>query len=175
MALRLAARRTGKRRLRRQPKSRVRAATPGERKYLQGVLAIYRSARPQFLLKVTRARSFQAGRDLEGFHLRLFMHQVDYKLGSRVDRTADRRLRDIRRSTERSRQKIEEGLVNRHMTPAEFVHEFDAETRVFQHAVAGALKPVQYSKLFDLRPGTVVTLADPRIVAKAFRSKMFER
>ena len=168
MALRLAARRTGKRRVRRPPKSRKRVAAPGERKYLEGVLAIYRQARGPFK-SARRARSFAAGRDLEAFHLELFMHQVDYKLRSRVDRTVERRLREIRQSTERSRQKIEEWLMNRHMTAAEFVREFDAETKVFQHAVAGALKPTQYSKLFDLRPGTIITLADPRIVRKAFK------
>ena len=141
---------------------------PAERKYLQGVLAIYRKARAPFA-NATRARSFAAGRDLEAFHLELFMHQVDYKLGSRVDRTAERRLRNIRQSTERSRLKIEEWLTNHHMTAAEFAREFDAETAVFQHAVAGALKPTQYSKLFDLRPGTIVTLADPRILRRAVK------
>jgi hypothetical protein len=99
----------------------------------------------------------------------LFVHQVGFKLGSHVDRRVDRRLRSIRQSTERSRQRIEEWFANRHMTAAEFVREFDAETTVFQHAVTGALKPAQCSKLFDLPPGTIVTLADPRIVKKAFR------
>ena len=168
MAMKMASRRAGKGRRKRQPTRANRAVLPGERKYLQGVLAIYRKTRAPFA-SATRARSFAAGRDLEAFHLELFMHQVDYKLGSRIDRTAERRLRNIRQSTERSRQKIEEWLTNRHMTPVEFVREFDAETAVFQHAVAGALKPAQYSKLFDLPPGTIVTLADPRIVKKAFR------
>lgn len=96
------------------------------------------------------------------------MHQVDFKLGSRVDRTLDRRLRQIRLSTERSRLKIEEWFAKREMKAAEFVKEFDNETRVFQHAVAGAMKPADYERLFNLPPGTVVTLADPRIVKKAF-------
>jgi len=168
MALKMSARRAGKGRQKRQLKRGKRVAAPGERKYLKGVLAIYRKARAPFA-NATRARSFAAGRDLEAFHLELFMHQVDYKLGSRVDRRAEQRLLSIRQSTERSRQKIEEWLMNRHMTPAEFAREFDKETAVFQHAVAGALRPVQYSKLFDLRPGTIVTLADPRILKKAFK------
>jgi hypothetical protein len=148
-------------------RGRKPGTSPAERKYLQGVLAIYRKAREP-LKSARRARSFAVGRDLEGFHLELFMHQVDFKLRSRVDRTVDRRLRNIRRSTERSRQRIEEWLRNRQMTIAEFVREFDAETTVFQHSVAGALKPAQYARLFDLSPGTTVTLADPRIVRKAF-------
>jgi hypothetical protein len=159
---------TGRQAAKRQRKGRPRGATPRERRYLQGVLAIYRKARAPFA-SARRARSFAARPDLEAFHLQLFMHQVDFKLGSDVDRTVDWRLRNIRRSTERSRQKIEEWLANRHMTAAEFVREFDAETTVFQHAVAGALKPAQYSRLFDLPPGTTVTLADPRIVKKAFK------
>jgi hypothetical protein len=165
--------RGGKRRLRQQPKTRVRIATPAERKYLNGVLAIYRQARPS-MKSATKARTFAAGRDLEAFHLELFMHQVDYKLKSRVDRKADRRLREIRQSTERSRQKIEQWLMNRHMTPTEFVHEFDAETKVFQHALAGALKKTQYEKLLELSPDAVVTLADPRIIRKAFK-RTFKR
>lgn len=145
-----------------------RAAAPaGERRYLRGVLAIYRKARAPFA-SATRARAFAAGRDLEAFHLELFMHQVDFKLGSRVDRTLDRRLRHIRRSTERSRLKIEEWFMKREINAAEFVDEFDNETRVFQHAVAGAMKPAHYKRLFDLTPGTVVTLSDPRIVKKVF-------
>jgi hypothetical protein len=65
--------------------------------------------------------------------------------------------------------------MNHHMSPTEFVHEFDAETKVFQHALAGALKPSQYWKLFDLKPDTVVTLADPRIIRRAFKKRAFKR
>src|SRR5262245_23050572 len=166
--------RSGKRRLRRRAKTRVRIATPAERRYLKGVLDIYRQARPS-MKSATRARTFAAGRDLEAFHLELFMHQVDYKLDSRVDRKADRRLREIRQSTERSRQRIEQWLMNRHMTATEFVHEFDAETKVFQHALAGALKKTQYEKLLELSPDTVVTLADPRIIKRSFTKKAFKR
>lgn len=152
----------------RRPTARPRAATPAERKYLRGVLAIYGRARAPFA-SAARARSFAAGRQLEAFHLELFMHQVDYRLGSRVDRTMERRLRAIRQSTERSRQKIEEWLVNRHLSGREFARELDAEAVVFQHAVAGALKPADYTKLLGLSPGVTVTLADPRIVRKAFK------
>ena len=96
------------------------------------------------------------------------MNQVDFKLGSRVDRTLDRQFRQIRQSTERSRLKIEEWFAEHEMNAAEFAREFDNETRVFQHAIAGAMKPADYERLFNLTPGTIVTLADPRIVKKAF-------
>ena len=154
--------------LRRSSKGRRPGANAAERKYLRGVLAIYRKARAPFA-NAKRARAFAAGRDLEEFHLELFMHQVDFKLGSRADRTVERRLRNIRRSTERSRGRIEEWFRNREMSAVEFAREFDAEAAVFQHSVAGALRRTQYRRLFDLSPGTIVTLADPRIVGKAFR------
>jgi hypothetical protein len=153
---------------RRGRRSRSAAAPAGERQYLKGVLAIYRKARAPFA-SASKSRQFAAGRDLEDFHLELFMHQVDFKLGSNVDRALDRRLRSIRQSTERSRLKLEEWFQNRHMTPAEFVDEFNKETRVFQHAAAGAMKKAQYRRLFALPPGTTITLADPRIVKRAFR------
>jgi hypothetical protein len=91
-------------------RGRKPGTSPAERKYLQGVLAIYRKAREP-LKSARRARSFAAGRDLEGFHLELFMHQVDFKLRSQVDRTVDRRLRNIRRSTERSIPAEDRGVV----------------------------------------------------------------
>jgi hypothetical protein len=154
--------------LRRSRKGRRLGANAAEREYLRGVLAIYRNARAPFA-NAKRARVFAAGRDLEGFHLELFMHQVNFKLGARVDRTIERRLRNIRRSAERSRGRIEEWFRNREMSGVEFAREFDAETAVFQHSVAGALRATQYRRLFDLPPGTTISLADPRIVGKAFR------
>jgi hypothetical protein len=143
---------------------------PGERRYLRGVLALYRKAgRPSARAgRASKASLAEAGRELEAFHVELFMHQVDFKLASQVSRDLDRRLKAIRRSTERSRQKIEEWFASEQLSAAEFVREFDAETTVFQHAAAGAMTQAQYRKLFDLKPGDVVTLADPRIVRKAF-------
>jgi hypothetical protein len=157
-----------RRRGRRARRVRSSAAPTGEPQYLRGVLALYRKARAPFASAATSKR-FAAGRDLEEFHLALFMHQVDFKLGSKVDRTLDRRLRSIRRSAERSRLKLEEWFANHHISAAEFVDEFDKETAVFQHAAAGAMTSSQYRRLFDLAPGTTITLADPRIVKRAFR------
>jgi hypothetical protein len=152
---------------RRTTRGRQAVVTAGERRYLHGVLSIYRRTRAAFA-SARRARSFAAGRDLEAFHVELFMHQVNFKLGSRVDRTLDRRLRHIRQSTERSRLKIEEWFRERELKSDEFVREFDNETKVFQHAVASVMKPADYKRLFNLTPDTIVTLADPRIVKKAF-------
>jgi hypothetical protein len=142
-----------------------------ERRYLRGVLAIYRRAatRPSArAVRATRAARVAVERDLEALHLELFMHQVDFRLRSKIDRRLERRLRSVRRSTERSRLKIEEWFADGQMSAAEFAKEFDMETAVFQHAAAGAMTATQYRKLFDLEPGDIVTLADPRIIRKAF-------
>jgi hypothetical protein len=152
---------------RRTTRGRKAMASAGERRYLRGVLSIYRRARAAFA-SARRARSFAAGRALEAFHLDLFMHQVNFKLDSRVDRTLDRRLRHIRQSTERSRLKIEEWFKEGELKADEFVREFDNETKVFQHAVAGVMTAADYKRLSNLTPDTIVTLADPRIVKKAF-------
>jgi hypothetical protein len=146
-----------------------RRATKGanERPYLRRVLATYRKARAPFA-SAARSRRFAASRQLEEFHAELFMLQVQFKLGARVDRALRNRLDHIRRSTERSRLKIEEWYRNDTMTAAEFVQEFNRETVVFQQAAAGAMKASQYKTLFGLRPGVTVTLADPRIVKRAF-------
>ncbi len=149
-------------------RSRSAAPVRGERRYLNGVLAMYRKARAP-LASAARAKRFAASRELEDFFVALFIHQVNFKLGSSADHTIRTRLSHIRRSTERSRLKIEEWYANHTMTAAEFVKEFDCETVVFQHAAAGAMKPAHYQKLFGLAPGTAVTLADPRIVKRAFK------
>jgi hypothetical protein len=104
---------------------------------------------------------------MEAFHVALFMHKVDFNLGSKADPSLKARLAAIRRSTERSRLKIEERFANGDMSAPEFVKEFNHETIVFQLAAAGAMKSTEYQKLFGLKPGETVVLADPRIVQRA--------
>ena len=67
--------------------------------------------------------------------------------------------------------KIEEWFSQREMKTKDFVKEFNAETVLFQEAVAGVLKAKQYKALLGLEPGETVILADPRIVRRAFAGK----
>ena len=150
--------------------SRARAEATRERRYLAGVLEIYRKARPRVSSRHS-ARRFAAGQNMEAFHVELFMHKVDFNLGSKADRSLKARLAAIRRSTERSRLKIEERFANGEMSASEFVKEFDHETIVFQLAAAGAMKSTEYQKLFGLKRGETVVLADPRIVKRALRRR----
>jgi hypothetical protein len=112
-----------------------------------------------------------AGPDLESFHLKLFMHKVEYSLRSGLDKSLSRKLQDVRLSAERSRMKIEDWFSHREMKASEFVRAFNKETILFQEAAAGVLKAKQYKALFGLEPGDTVILADPTIVRKAFRDK----
>ena len=142
-------------------------ASRDEQKYIRGVLAIYRQAQP---LMRASARKL-VGPDLEGFHLKLFMHKVEYHLRGRVDRALSRKLQHVRLSAERSRMKIEDWFGHKEMKASEFVKAFNNETILFQEAAAGVLKATQYKALFGLEPGETVILADPRIVKRAFRDK----
>ena len=154
----------------RSPKTAVARslrARRDEQKYIRGILAIYRRAEP--LTKVSARRL--AGPDLESFHLKLFMHKVEYSLRSGLDKSLSRKLQDVRLSAERSRMKIEDWFSHREMKASEFVRAFNKETILFQEAAAGVLKAKQYKALFGLEPGDTVILADPTIVRKAFRDK----
>jgi len=137
-----------------------------ERKYLRGVLAMYRKA----AARLRSARGLN-GPDLERFLIELFMHKVRFSLGARLDRALVRKLRDIRASTERSRMTLEEWFARKELTAGAFVAAFNTETVLFQEAVAGALKASQYQALFGLRRGETVILADPRIVRRAYRGR----
>jgi hypothetical protein len=136
-----------------------------ERRYIRGVLAIYRQAQPL----LTASNRSLLGRDLEGFQLRLFMYKVRYNLGDRLGRSAASKLQDLRLSTERSRMKIEDWFANGEMKLSEFVQAFNRETILFQEAAAGALRPAQYKALFGLEPGENVILADPRVIRRMTR------
>jgi hypothetical protein len=147
---------------RKKASSRSLKERQAERKYVRGVLSIYRRAE-RLLTAPTRSL---VGRDLERFQLALFMYKVRYHLGAKLNRATANRLGAIRLSTERARMKLEEWFANGEMTLAEFARAFNEETILFQEAVAGALKPAQYKTLFGLAPGENVILADPRIIRR---------
>lgn len=157
----------GAKAVRKKALARSLAEHKREQKYIKGVLAIYGKAEPL----VRASPKGLVGHDLEGFHLKLFMHKAQYNLGSKLDKSLSRKLQDIRLSAERSRMKIEEWFTNGEMKASEFVKAFNRETVLFQEAAAGALKPDRYKALFGLAPGDAVILADPRIVKQAFRDK----
>jgi hypothetical protein len=156
-------------RSRRVPRSAAAAAR--EKRYLARVLQTYEKVRAP-LANARASRRFAAGRDLEAFHVELFMLQVDFNLGSKADQRLKARLADVRRSTERSRLKIEEWFANRELSPREFVKEFDKETLVFQDATACVMPRDRYQALFGLKPDERVVLADPRIVRRAFERRV---
>jgi hypothetical protein len=137
-----------------------------ERRYLRGVLALYRRAE-------RRLRSVRgpAGPELEDFLVELFMRQVRFRLGRALDRAAARKLREIRASTERARLQLEEWFAREALSVGEFVAAFNTETILFQDAVAGALTARQYRALFGLARGETVILADPRIVRRAYAGR----
>jgi hypothetical protein len=138
-----------------------------ERKYLKGVLAIYRQAES---LMTSSAKGI-AGSDLESFQVKLFMYKAQFSLGTKLSSSLSRKLQDIRRSAERSRMKIEDWFTHEEMKASEFVVALNKEIVLFQEAAAGVLKVEQYKALFGLKPGDNVILADPRIMKQAYADK----
>jgi rhodanese-related sulfurtransferase len=141
-------------------------ASKEERKYIKGVLAIYGADVRTF----SSARGLR-GPDLAGFHLKLFMYKAQSSLGPKLDRPLEAKLKDIRLSAEWSRMKIEDLFTHDEMKPSEFVEALNRETILFQEAAANALKPAQYKRLFGLKPGDTVILADPSIVQAVYGDK----
>jgi hypothetical protein len=156
--------------MRQQVARKARALSPEaserERKYIKGVLAIYGEG-----VRTLRSAKGLRGPDLAGFHLRLFMYKAQYSLGPKLDKTLSAKLKDIRMSAEWSRMKIEDLFTNDEMKTGEFVDAFNKETVLFQEAAANTLKPAHYRRLFGLKPGDTVILADPRIVKEVYGDK----
>ena len=156
--------------MRQQVARKARALSPEaskrERKYIKGVLAIYGEG-----VRTFRSAKGLRGPDLAGFHLKLFMYKAQYSLGPKLGKTLSAKLKDIRMSAEWSRMKIEDLFTHDEMKTSEFVKAFNKETVLFQEAVANTLKPAQYKRLFGLKPGDTVILADPRIVKKVYGDK----
>jgi hypothetical protein len=142
------------------------ASSAAERRYLRVVLAAYAKADRRL-----RSAAGLDGPELEDFLVELFMHKVRFSLGARLDRSRARRLREIRASTERSRMTLEEWFARKELAARAFVAAFNAETILFQQAVAGTLNAREYRALFGLWRDETVILADPRIVRRAFADR----
>lgn len=130
------------------------------RSYLRKVLDLYSESAPIF------AAEAPTGSEIEDFHVELFALQVAFCLGKSLGARKAGKLKDIRRSTERSRLQIEEYFGKQEITTAKFVEEFNRETVVFQDAIAGVLSTREYKQLFGLAPGETIILADPDIVER---------
>jgi hypothetical protein len=133
--------------------------------YIKGVLNIYNEANT--ILKAKSVTAAQA----KSFHLKLFMYMAEFNLGSMLDGTLAKRLKQVRGETEKSWSKIERPFAAAETDTDEFVAEFNRLTLNFQDEMANALTPEQYFTLFDLKPSERVILADPNIVSKVFKEK----
>ena len=107
----------------------------------------------------------------KSFHLKLFMYMAEFHLGSMLDKSLAKRLKQVRDETEKSWLKIERPFAEAEADVDEFVAEFDRLTLNFQDEMANVMTPEQYVTLFDLKPSDRITLADPNIVSKVFKGK----
>lgn len=133
--------------------------------YIQGVLKIYDEAKP--LLRAKTISVSQAG----NFHLKLFMYMAEFHLGPMLDKALAKRLKEVRRNTERTRAKVERPFAFGEAEPLEFVRAFDEITLAFQDEMANSMTPEQYQTLFDLKPDERIVLADQTIIEKLFAAE----
>jgi hypothetical protein len=139
-----------------------------EQKYLKGVLAIYGGPKGHMAMMTRGVKP----EEVEAFHVELFLHMAEYKLQSLFTKVTTGKLKTIRRETEQRQMKMEETLANKEMSPKEFILAFNKETTDFQNKLANTLKPDHYEKLFDLKPGDTVILADRKIIKKIYKVEL---
>lgn len=141
-------------------------ASEAEVQYLDKALDIYS--------KVGEIRtgimSFRPIDDTEfvDFQLALFMHQADFLLSSKLEARVASIIKEIRRTTEIERIKIENQFEEKELKPLDFVKAVDDEIASFQNEMANALEPQLYEDFFGLKPGETVTLSDPDIVKQVY-------
>jgi hypothetical protein len=133
------------------------------RAYLRGVQGIYRKATPLF--------AGMQGIDLElvqAFHQELFMHKIQFDLGSGLDHTLSRKLGDIHAEIDKRRVKAESHFSHKEMAPTDFMNAFNEITSDFQQHLGGALSRDHYRALVGAEPEDEVILADPEIFNKVY-------
>ncbi len=136
--------------------------------YTKGVLDIYGKA-----ATMMRARAVRSA-DVESLHIKLFMHMAEFHLGPMFDRALSRKLKQVRRDTEKVRARDETAFADfaeDKSAAQEFVDTFNRTTLTFQDEMANVMKPEQYEALFDLKPDDRVVLADRNIVKKVYGIK----
>ena len=113
-------------------------------------------------LLTTTANSPTAVRALA---VQLFMLMAEFHLGPMLDRTLERKLREVRGMIEIRRIKVEAAFSNNELTFRQFANAVDEVTLELQREMVSAMSPVQYETLFDLTPGDEITLANPEVVS----------
>ena len=134
--------------------------------YIRRELEIYRGGARMMR---SGARSAADASEAASLHLALFMHMAEFNLGPMLDRGLARRLKQVRRKTERDRRKPEIAYESKEMNIEEFAGHFNELTLLFQTEMANSMNRDTYATLFDLDPDQQVILADPQILGRVKR------
>jgi hypothetical protein len=124
-------------------------------RYLPEVLAIYAEFERAFDLRAPRE-------EREDFHLHLFAHMVDFRLGSRL---GDRRqeLLEVRRATEQRQQNVEQRVTSDGPLQPDLIEEVNDLTLEFQANLAEVTTDDEYERLMQLPKTEPIVLADPDV------------
>lgn len=134
-----------------------------ERRYVGDVADLYAKAEGAGIAALGAAAP-----DHEDFMIQLFVRKVAHNLGAKIGKPAADRLRQHRIDVERARKEIDDGFSRGKISAVNFVAALDEQVHAFQKKTAETLAPTHYQALLDLKPGELVTLADPDIVEKEF-------
>ena len=101
----------------------------------------------------------------EKLGIKLFTHMIESHLGLGVTDNLKNQLIDVHATIEKKRMETEEALYHEDFSLKDYAEAFDELTITFQRQTAEVLNSDDYETLFGLKPGDMITLADPDIIS----------
>lgn len=134
--------------------------------YIQKVLPLYAKGE-----KLVKKKSFDLA-DTRDVNIELFLLMADFELGPMMKKKLNSKLREVRKKTEISIEKVQiETMGSRGATKnkeKEYIKKFNKITNKFQDEMANLLSAKEYEALFALKPDERIILADPDILKSEY-------
>lgn len=134
--------------------------------YIQKVLPLYAEGE-----KLVKKKSFDRA-DARDLNVDLFLLMADFELGPMMKKKLNSNLREVRKQTEVSIEKVQiEMTGTKGVTKnkeKEYVKRFNKITKKFQDEMANLLSAEEYEALFALNPDERIILADPDILKSEY-------
>lgn len=136
-----------------------------DRAYLEDAQVIY----DRYTAAMSAAEEAQEPPDRirSEFHLMLFAHMLDFRLGAIMEDTTRDRLLRVRGETEERQLSVESAYAGGELRePAALVSAVNSLTIDFQQQIAEHTTDAQYEALFELPKAELIVLADPDIMSE---------
>ncbi|MCY3749768.1 MAG: hypothetical protein OXG54_00035 [Gammaproteobacteria bacterium] len=99
---------------------------------------------------------------------------IESHLGLGVTENLKNQLIDVHAAIEKKRMETEEALYHHDLSLKDYAEAFDELTITFQRQTAEILNSDKYETLFGLKPGDMITLADPDIISPLSSDKSID-